>query len=186
MRTSSTEIKELMIAWIAISFAFGVGFFRFSYQGVVISFLTIGVAFVFHELAHKLVAQHYGCWAEFRMNTTMLILMVMIAFAGIVFAAPGAVMIHGFVTKKQNGKISLAGPLTNIVLAFSFFPLTLFGGVLHGVGVLGVRINLWIALFNLIPFGPLDGRKVLEWDKRVYLTTLIVAATAFLFSMLIL
>jgi len=185
VRTSSTEIKELTIAWLAISFAFAVGFFGFTFQGMLMSFFTIGAAFVLHELAHKLVAQSYGCWAEFRMDATMLIFMIIIAFMGVVFAAPGAVMIYGFVTREQNGKISLAGPLTNVALAAAFFPLVFLGDVLYEIGKLGVWINSWIALFNLIPFGPLDGRKILAWDKGVYLIALTITASVFLLSMLI-
>jgi Zn-dependent protease len=62
--------------------------------------------------------------------------------------------------------------------------LTFLEGILYEIGRLGVRINLWIALFNLIPFGPFDGRKVLAWSKGVYLIALTIAAVAFLFSML--
>lgn len=138
-----------------------------------------------HELAHKLVAQSYGCWAEFRMDVTMLILMIIIAFFGVVFAAPGAVMIYGFITREQNGKISLAGPLMNLALVVVFFPLTLFNGTIGDVGRVGVWINSWIALFNLIPFGPLDGRKILAWDASVYSITLVAALGAFVFSMLL-
>ena len=138
-----------------------------------------------HELAHKLVAQSYGCWAEFRMDVTMLILMIIIAFFGVVFAAPGAVMIYGFITREQNGKISLAGPLMNLALVVVFFPLTLFNGTIGVVGRVGVWINSWIALFNLIPFGPLDGRKILAWDASVYSITLVAALGAFVFSMLL-
>jgi Zn-dependent protease len=90
-------------------------------------------------------------------------------------------MIYGLVTREQSGKISLAGPLTNVMLAAAFFPLTLLEGIIHEVGRLGTRINLWIALFNLIPFGPFDGRKVLAWDKGAYLVALAIAVAAFLF-----
>ncbi|MDF2957563.1 MAG: Zn-dependent protease [Candidatus Alkanophagales archaeon MCA70_species_1] len=185
VRSSGTEIKELVTAWLAISFAFAVGFFGFTLRGMLISLFTIGVAFVLHELAHKLVAQSYGCWAEFRMDVTMLILMIIIAFFGVVFAAPGAVMIYGFITREQNGKISLAGPLMNLALVVVFFPLTLFNGTIGDVGRVGVWINSWIALFNLIPFGPLDGRKILAWDASVYSITLVAALGAFVFSMLL-
>jgi len=39
---------------------------------------------------------------------------------GFIIAAPGAVFIRGMITRERNGKISLAGPMTNIVLAILF------------------------------------------------------------------
>lgn len=32
----------------------------------------------------------------------------------------------------------------------------------------GFLINTWLALFNMIPVGILDGAKVLKWNKNVY------------------
>jgi Zn-dependent protease len=30
------------------------------------------------------------------------------------------------------------------------------------------NLNAWIVLFNLIPFGMLDGLKIFSWNKRVW------------------
>ena len=74
-----------------------------------------------HELAHKFVAQKYGCVAEFRAFDQMLMLALGLAvLIGVIFAAPGAVMISGMVTRKENGYISVAGPLTNYILGVIF------------------------------------------------------------------
>lgn len=177
---SGTELRELGIAWFAVSLAFTIGAFGPSLLGLAFSFLSIGLAFVLHELAHKLVAQSYGCWAEFRMDAVMLILMVLLAFGGVIFAAPGAVVILGAVTRDQRGRISLAGPLANLALAWLFLPLALLGeGLLSLLSGLCARINSWVALFNLIPFGPLDGSKVLAWSKGAYAGVLVVAVPTF-------
>jgi Zn-dependent protease len=101
----------------------------------------------------------------------MLILAVIMAyFAGIVFAAPGAVMISGPVGVKRNGKISAAGPGVNLILALVFLWFLLMSpeGILKIIAFYGFFINSWLALFNLIPIGNFDGRKVLRWNKTVY------------------
>ena len=50
--------------------------------------------------------------------------------SGIAFAAPGAVYIHGnYISREQNGKISLAGPATNIILRVVLFAHAIFGVV---------------------------------------------------------
>jgi Zn-dependent protease len=52
------------------------------------------------------------------------------------------------------GKIALAGPLTNIILAYLF--------LFFNFDFLKT-VNAWIAFFNLLPIPPLDGSKVLHW-----------------------
>ena len=183
MKFSQIEKEHLLKAWVAISFAFAVlNTSIFSQTFIVffiISLVTVGLGFLLHELAHKLVAQKYGCWAEFRADDRMLIFAIIGAmFFGFVFAAPGAVWIRGHVTKKKNGIISLAGPVTNIVLALIFLSLNLFlipTGILSIIVTYGLQINAFIALFNLLPFMNFDGAKILRWNKVAYIGTAIVA-----------
>ncbi|MBU0979679.1 MAG: hypothetical protein KJ709_02650 [Nanoarchaeota archaeon] len=168
---SADELKHLALSWAAISLAFA---FLLDIGSLAASFMiaaaTVGVGFIVHELSHKLLAQHYGCFAEFRANFSMLGLAVLLAaFAGIVFAAPGAVIIRGRATLPQYGKISLMGPLSSLVLALFFLNFYIFGvGTLKVIGWFGFYINSWLALFNLIPFGFFDGAKILRWSKVAY------------------
>jgi Zn-dependent protease len=137
-RISRKERNDLIIAWFAISVAFslaftgGVGVFmgdslQQTTLGIylvylVLSMVTVGIGFVLHELAHKFSAMHFGYWAEFRKDNLMLVVAVTLAaLVGVVFAAPGATMIYGAgVTREQNGKISAAGPVTNLILCIPF------------------------------------------------------------------
>ena len=181
---SKIELRDLSRAWLCISIAFAIalsgGLFYvrpdFSFlQSILLASVTVGVGFLLHELGHKVVAQRYGCFAEFRADTFMLFLAILVSFLGFVFAAPGAVMIAGRVSKERNGKISLAGPLVNIILALIFMTLALVfpsEGFLGNVYSFGFFINTWLAIFNLIPLWILDGKKVLEWNKWIYGITL--------------
>ncbi len=135
-------------------------------------FLTIGLGFILHELAHKYVSLHYGVHAEYRAWTLGLFLAIVLAVTvGFIFAAPGAVYILGRVNRKQNAMISLAGPTMNLVLAVVFVALLPFLG---WVSVIGAQVNLWLGLFNMIPFFPFDGQKVASWDWRVWLSVFVV------------
>ncbi|MBT0732531.1 peptidase M50 [Methanoculleus bourgensis] len=171
------ERRDLLIAWLAISIAFTLAFMwgRRVELAVfvlyfVLSFVTVGVAFVLHELAHKFSAMRYGYWAEFQKDNVMLLVaVVMAALVGIVFAAPGATYIYGNVNRAENGRISAAGPITNLLLCIPFAILMLFGGGLIGiVGLVGLRVNAMIATFNMLPVGVLDGRKVLSWNPAAF------------------
>ncbi len=168
---SRAEQKELLKAWLAISLAFAIvmGGLSSKLAAVfLISALTVGLGFLAHELAHKFVAQRYGCRAEFVADNSMLFIAVLTSLFGFVLAAPGAVMISGHVTAERNGKISLAGPLANFIIA-GLFLFTGLLGLFPIVSSYGFTINAWLGLFNLIPFGNFDGIKILRWNKAAYI-----------------
>ena len=184
--TSEIELRDITKSWLAISLAFGILLMRSGisfYISVIISSITVGIGFLFHEMGHKLVAQHYGCFAEFRSFDQMLLLAIIMSFFGFIFAAPGAVMIAGPVGVRRNGKISAAGPMVNLILAPIFLSITFLfpSGLLHVIGLYGFIINSWLALFNMIPFGNFDGAKILRWNKIAYG---IMVAVALAFMML--
>jgi len=189
-RIPRRERRDLLIAWAAIAVAFSLLYVR---GGItlssfllifVVSLLTVGVGFVLHELAHKFAAMHFGYWAEFEKDNTMLVVAVVLAaLVGVVFAAPGATMIYGATTKRENGIISAAGPVTNLALCGVFFGVFLAGGMLGStllwlIGVMGVQINAMLAAFNMLPVSVLDGKKVLEWDMRVFAVIFVAAFAA--------
>lgn len=186
--TSETELRDLIKAWVAISLAFAILLSNTSifstkfYSSFIISALSVGVGFIFHEIGHKLMAQRYGCFAEFRAFNTMLLLAVMMAFLGFIIAAPGAVMIAGPVGRRRNGKISATGPAMNLAVALLFLAILLIPptGMLKQIAHYGFLINTWLALFNMLPFWNFDGKKILQWNKVVY-AVMAIAALSFMF-----
>jgi Zn-dependent protease len=143
---------------------------------VVSSFIAVLTGFLMHEIAHKVVAVRYGLWAEFRADRRGLLFAFVTAIFGFVIAAPGAVMIAGPVSLRQNGKISAAGPLTNLGFGGTFFAL-LFAFAFFHIEVLWYMrflfiqitlVNLILGTFNMIPFPPLDGSKIWWWKKSVW------------------
>jgi Zn-dependent protease len=199
MRFSNTEKKDLFFAGLMISLAFAIllsegvsGLLNFNVGFLLIfmiAFFTAGIGFLFHELMHKYVAQSYGLFAEFRAFYKYLWLAIGLSLFGFIIAAPGAVFIHGAgLTRERNGKISLAGPVTNIVLALIFLAMIF---VIGGEGIIGalfsygLTINSLLAAFNMIPVLPFDGSKILAWNKSVYAITVIVAVGLYIVSWII-
>lgn len=195
------EVRDIVAAWLLLSLAFAFFMIRLSGRALLpdpttvppaflatvfaASVVTVGVGFLCHEMAHKVVAVHYGQIAAFRADYGMLGLAVLGGLAGFIFAAPGAVHHRGYLTPREHGLIALAGPAVNVALALVFAPLLLFGGLAGSVGQLGVTINGFLAGFNMLPFGPLDGATVRKWDTGAFAASFVVCvavgAVAFLF-----
>ncbi len=180
------EIRDLTISSLLLGFLFSIalGVFRYSHPiDALINFLIalaiVAPTLVLHELAHKFMAQKYDCKAAYVLWPTGAVtslLLTLLTGGRFIFAALGAVMIDpsysirlGYryvgLSSEETGKISIAGPLTNIGLAllgFLFIPLnpTIFYTF--------TQINLIIALFNLIPFPPLDGVKIFSWSRIIW------------------
>jgi Zn-dependent protease len=199
---SHVEIRDILIAWIALSAAFTIAITGgvlggFSSRLTVIvngasaslsleatfllALVTIGVGFVLHELMHKFIAERYGFNAEFRMWLRGLGLALFSAlFFGLVFAAPGATYIMGAgISKRENGIISLAGPLTNVAIALIFLPLLLVNTgstIIQEAGYLGSYFNFFLAGFNMLPIFVLDGAKVWHWNKLYWAAVFIPIA----------
>ncbi|MDO5847107.1 MAG: peptidase M50 [Methanocorpusculum sp.] len=226
-KISPFEKKDLFIAWIALTIAFTIALFakgglvnlisqavggNFSgFNGTMLliafvaSLIIVGLSFVLHEMAHKYSAIHFGYWAEFRKSNPMLVMSLCLAvLLGVVFAAPGATVINTAgrqMTQKENGIISILGPITNLILLVIFAALMIFGiflgggqiiaggiafsftgaGFLFYLGYSGWLVNAMLAFFNMLPVGPLDGKKVLRWNPVAFI--LVIAASAFLLYM---
>jgi Zn-dependent protease len=75
--------------------------------------------------------------------------------------------------RRSHALVSIAGPFSNLVLAmlgavpFRLGWVNLYGGTsaisVQGTLVQFISINLALMLFNLIPFPPLDGSRILAW-----------------------
>ena len=210
-RTSKIEVVHIAVALIALAFAFSLALFKkeiyvmhsfteavsnYSLQFFAATLITVGLAFVLHELGHKFMAERFGLWAEFRVwpiGLFFALVMSVFTLGGFIFAAPGATMIvpvkktkNGFVLKKvkitakQIGKIGLAGPVVNIVLAILFISLALATG--YNLFGIGAWVNAWLGMFNLIPFAMLDGRKVWQWNKWIWGLAMITCLLLFVAS----
>ena len=174
---SKEEIRDIIISVVAISFIFA--YPRFGVF-LLYSFAIVIVAFLFHELAHKFVARKFSCQAFYKMWPMGILMGTLLMFVGVKFVAPGAVVINPYrfgrwgykkknITFVEIGKIAAAGPAVNLLFAGVFY---LLGGEIFSFMSF---INGWLAFFNLLPVGPLDGKKVFGWKPWLWLVMIITA-----------
>jgi len=172
---SPKELKHLAIAALII---IAVGLLTVLYNGTplqaglpvsVLAFTVIlAVSFFIHEISHKITAQRKGLWSEFRLTLWGSVVTLIFAFLPIKLISPGAVMIAGTAEKKDIGRISLAGPIINIALSIVFFGAGFVPSPISPIFLFGGFFNAYIAAFNLIPFGALDGLKIFNWNKIIW------------------
>ena len=157
---------------------------------VLIPILAATLVIVPHELAHRAAGRRMGCFARFALDergfliTTFLnLVFATMSASGILF---GAVFFSGYTliscifgrSRSNDGLIALAGPLTNMALGvltsmliYFFHPSDVPKMILQETA----NLSVWVAFFNLLPFGPLDGRKVMEWNSAVWAVAFVVS-----------
>ena len=172
---STTEIRDLAIATLLVSGVglsiLGIGLLNIQPLFLAVLLALFTSTFLMHEIAHKITAQHYGLWAEFRLTLFGAVLTLISIISPFKIIAPGAVMIAGTADKETIGKTSIAGPLTNIVFCLVAFALIfVLPASIVAVAIITAFFNAFIAVLNLIPFGILDGWKVFQWNKIIWVS----------------
>lgn len=145
-----------------------------------IIFLAISV----HESAHGYMAyllgdrtaKYSGRLSINPMHHMDLMGALCMLFFGFGWAKPVPVNPQYF--KNPKGGMSLvgiAGPASNFILAFIFsvlyglwirafgFPASFVGDFFTSLFAVGISLNVGLGIFNLIPFPPLDGSKILAY-----------------------
>lgn len=181
-----TELQHLTIGAVLV-LAVGFSALRLILPpwALVTAALIVAGAFIIHELGHKFVAQNHGLWAEFRVNPLGVILTVFSIFSPFKIIAPGAVVIAGPATLAVIGRVSLIGPVTNLLMGGGFLLLTFVThSVLHELAFIGAYINGILAVFNLLPLGILDGHKIFLWDKKAWAAAFLPAIGLLAFTFL--
>ena len=160
---------------------------------IIVQIFIILYSIILHEVAHGAVAERLGDDTAKHAGRLTLnpiphidpigtILLPLITFfgAGAILGWARPVPYNHIALRGRYGelKVALAGPLTNFMIAFFFATLIRFDSAevlefsnfILGLFTYGVLLNVWLALFNLIPIPPLDGSKVLFLliDKRNY------------------
>lgn len=152
-------------------------FFGDSITSMLATLLAVLVAITFHETAHGYVAYSLGDTTakdQGRLTLNPLahldpIGALLMFIAGFGWAKPVPVNPFYFKGDRTRGMmlVSIAGPLTNLALSFLAYFIYVAGSGFYSIPFLSVflrsmvTLNIYLAIFNLIPIPPLDGSKIL-------------------------
>lgn len=141
--------------------------------------ITIIIAFTFHEFAHAYVAYKFGDMTAKKQGRLTLNPLqhldpfgtILILLAGFGWARPVPVNRFHFLRPRLAGVlVSVVGPLSNLILAALGFIIgyaisRFTGGTpanFFSFLDLFIQLNVVLFVFNLLPFPPLDGYRILE------------------------
>ena len=166
---------------------------------------AIGGAFILHELGHKFAAQRFKARAQFRLDRFGMLITVISIMLGFYLLVPGATLWQSDLAQYDNirGRVAVSGPIINLILgclslgcigiglttasmnlttATQQGLLVVFEWMALNFGYISFFLNVYLGIFNLIPFWILDGKKILDWNEFVWISlvlmfcSLIVAA----------
>lgn len=164
----------------------------------VIAIVILIFSAIFHEIAHGLVAEKLGdptarLLGRLTLNprphidpvmSILIPLLLILGGSPVIIGGAKPVPVDPFnfrEPKKDMALTSIAGPLTNFLIAFSvafayrlaapFIPDPFLIKIIYTI----VQLNLLLGIFNLIPIPPLDGSKVFalllpEQTAKTYLS----------------
>tara|TARA_Y100000310_G_scaffold283455_1_gene305425 strand:- start:2946 stop:3494 length:549 start_codon:yes stop_codon:yes gene_type:complete len=172
---SLSEILSLAVMTVALGYIFS-GFIKkprgpfeiekkFSLDDLWFAAIVAAPAVILHEFGHKFVAIALGYTATFHVYWFGLGLGIVLKLISspLMILAPAFVSIPAGVSAFEGFLIALAGPFVNLLLFFVSWYVLKNHKVSHKVAVglaISKKLNLFLFIFNMIPFPPLDGYHV--------------------------
>jgi Zn-dependent protease len=130
--------------------------------------LVAGLAVILHDLTHRYTAWRYNVVTEYKFWFLGTIIMFITAVLfGVVYSYPSRLAINDpkKMTAKQQAIVYGSGPIVSFIVFAIFLALIPLGGTAATIGKLGATMNLLTAVYALMPFEPMDGRRVYIWKK---------------------
>lgn len=190
------EIKDLIItvfsisAISSISDIFSGGNWLLTF---ILSVVIISISLFVKLYTQKRVGKKYDCDVIYKFDYNLFIIALLLGIitnGGVILAAIGSISImsglytrlgHKFVniSLREKGLISLSGPMSNVLLALASLLLYPINPTLFQ---LSLNLNVFIALFSLLPIPPLEGHNVFFWNRLTWFASFLIPLFLFFFG----
>jgi Zn-dependent protease len=128
-----------------------------------------GLVLIVHEFVHNFTSHRFGVESEFRTSAVgMIAVAITSVLFGNVFAVPGRTIVYGDPTQDQRGKIALSGPVLSFSMVLLFWLLADYGGFVGSIGLAGFNVAFIMAVYEMLPITPMDGKEVKNWKRWVW------------------
>lgn len=176
---------------------------------LILSIIFLIIAITVHEFAHALIADKLGdptprAYGRLSLNPIKHLDplgMLALIFFKIGWGKPVPIDSSNFRDPKRDEiLVSLAGPLSNFILALMFSIILKYTSSYAIIALLSrfIQLNIFLGVFNLLPIFPLDGSKVflnllsprtsLLWQQDMqkygYIIIFLLSYTGILFSII--
>ena len=146
---------------------------------IVIYIVVGGFVVTAHDVGHRIIAYIKKMDAEFQFWGLGALTMLLTSWLfSMVFAQPSRVLIEKDErTADDIASVMLAGPAVSLLLSIAFLLLAMFGGNASEIGTMGFSMNMIAVIYSLMPFNPMDGKSIYEWN-RTYWAILFIPISA--------
>ena len=182
------EKKGLIVTILVFSFLFsfrewGTEKFDFSMGigNLIIITTIVTISFLVHEIAHRTIALWLGYHSQYKAWLIGLVAGLIVTFVSngrLLFLAPGALVITHLtyhrlgkpyyeLSMKHLGWIAMSGPIANMLFAVILKTISL--GIPSPILTKAVAINIWIALYDMLPVPPFNGHRTFFGSRYIYM-----------------
>jgi Zn-dependent protease len=149
---------------------------------ILIYMIMGGIALIMHDLGHRMIARKLAIEGQYKFWGLGTLTMLLTSWLfGMAFSQPGRYVFDSEdVDDIDTAFVTLAGPAVSVLFAILFLPFALIGGVAGQIAVAGFIMNLMTAVYNLMPFSPMDGKIIYEWSRLFWMLIFVPLAMFFI------
>jgi len=181
---TASELFDMFVMTIGLGFIFKDAFVKprinhdplkalrgsnFNFEGMKFAMMVVAPAIILHEVGHKIAAISFGLQATFNAAYGWLGLGVLLKLMnfGFIFFVPAYVSIVGVMTPLTHAIVAFAGPAVHLTLWLGSAYLLTRKDIAKKRKfipwlVVSKKINMFLFIFNMLPFPFFDGFKVFQ------------------------